>query len=856
MKKFSNVFKFFVILSLCLIFVFVSACNKPLADNSDSIGSETKSETNSETSVGSSVENSQSPNNSISHNPTNSDSFDFSYSQTPNSSKDEPSGEAQTNLPLIYAMYNLGNLDGSYNGTNAEIGFPKRNTRTIANTFETYPIGYGEGTTGGRGATSDNIYECSTGLEILSALDQIKAKQATNPDLKSIIKVTNTITQENTTASGVTTLVYQIVPNSINNISIIGANANAIFDGVGINFKTCNNVIVQNLTIHHPSKYLKNEKDCLEFNKCLYVWVDHCELYNDYPSNSSEKDYFDGMIDVKNESSHVTISYNYVHDAFKTSLVGSGPDDLCETRTITYHHNKFINLNSRVPAIRSGYGHVYNNYYENILGSTINCRIEANVYIEGNIFVKSKKPICADEDSIIGFYNIASDNVFTNCSGVKNPSDSTTTFTPSYEYTLDSTSNLKEYLDATCGVNKINVEVQCASDDGYNKKYVIDQNLLIDRGIDEIGKVSLNNESLQKLVYLSKEVLFADASVVAKLNNLSKLETAINSFIDLFVADLDGRISKLNLSNGFSENATNYLQAKADYDKCEQIIKNKITQSQKLFQVESDFNANCVALFNSEIDSLLNATADKMPAIEKLLILYEKLDDQKKALIKYTDLQNAYISANSHIIADNFEVICQGLPKVSAINHGNSQTILSAIKAYKNLTAKQLSLVEKSSMDKFAEVYNHLTTVTRKMDVSGISEKKVATESAVAGDVNLAKNMEVLHDGNISFEGTTYTHYAYISGYGNKGTKSIWFTIYSPSTVEVIINTIDSKGKIIIADNNGTVIKTVTTESSDLCKLTITDLEAGEYRFYTSMPDEAYTATKAYVYSFSIIPTK
>lgn len=841
-----------ILLCITVMLVFtLTACKKPSGNSSD-LGSKSSNVETSNSQVGDSSNNQDI---SLSKSFTTSDVFDYSANTSATNSNEpivEPGESAQASYPELYAMYKISDLDGSYNGTNKEIGFFKTETRTN-NTFTTYPIGYGEGTTGGRGATAENIYECSTGLEVLSALEGIKTKQATNAELKSIIKITGEITQANSTAIENPTnnqLVFQIVPNSINNLTIIGVNQNAIFNGVGINFKSCDNIIVQNLTIHHPSQVLKNEKDCLEFNECNYVWVDHCELYNDAPTSSGEKDYYDGLIDVKNQSSHVTISYNYIHDAWKTSLVGSGPDDLCETRTISYHHNIFQNVNSRVPAIRSGYGHIYNNYYKDIKSSGANCRIEADVYIENNIFENCKKPICADEDSIKGFYNI-SNNVFTSCSSV--PTSSTTDFTPSYLYILDGTENLKTYLNATVGVNKIDVATQCAMDDGYNKKYVIDENLLIDRAIDELPTISLNNDSLQRLLYLSKSVLFASDEAVSKLTNLSKLVTAVNNYINLYTSDLNQRISAINFNANFSKNALEYLKAVSEYEKATDLVKNKITAKSTLDSLTSDYNQNFTTYFNAQVDALKNATKESMSDIEGLLSLYDKKDSAVQQTLKYQELQDAYILSKAHIVASEFEALVTLLPSATNIAHSDSTNILNAVEKFNALTEKQYSLVSASSISKFSEVYNKVAVSVRKMDVSGITEKKVSTESAKAGDVNLSKNMEVW-DTTTTFEGKSYTKTAYISGYGNKGTKSIWFTVYSPCDITIVLNTIDGAGKFVIADKNGNVLKNFTTENAEVTKITISDLALGEYRLYTAMPDGTYTATKAYIYDFIITP--
>ena len=48
------------------------------------------------------------------------------------------------------------------------------------------------------------------------------------------------------------------------------------------------------------------------------IWIDHCELYADLTHG---KDYYDGLLDIKNEASFITVSNCNVHDHFKVSLV-------------------------------------------------------------------------------------------------------------------------------------------------------------------------------------------------------------------------------------------------------------------------------------------------------------------------------------------------------------------------------------------------------------------------------------------------------------------------------------------------------------------------------------------------------
>jgi pectate lyase len=90
------------------------------------------------------------------------------------------------------------------------------------------------------------------------------------------------------------------------------------------------------------------------------VWIDHVEVFSD---RDHDKDYYDGLIDITSGSYAVSVTYSYLHDHFKTSLVGAS-DSLGATDAalqVTYAFNKWSNLGSRTPSFRFGKGHIYNN---------------------------------------------------------------------------------------------------------------------------------------------------------------------------------------------------------------------------------------------------------------------------------------------------------------------------------------------------------------------------------------------------------------------------------------------------------------------------------------------------------------
>jgi pectate lyase len=72
---------------------------------------------------------------------------------------------------------------------------------------------------------------------------------------------------------------------------------------------------------------------------------------------------------VTKGSDFVTISWNYFHTHWKTSLVGGDPEAAAtesDKYHITYHNNYWRDLSTRTPALRFSTAHVFNNFYEDI----------------------------------------------------------------------------------------------------------------------------------------------------------------------------------------------------------------------------------------------------------------------------------------------------------------------------------------------------------------------------------------------------------------------------------------------------------------------------------------------------------
>lgn len=164
--------------------------------------------------------------------------------------------------------------------------------------------------------------------------------------------------------------------------SVIGTGSGGILTSHGINVKNVTNVIIQNLKI---SRILDN--DGITIQNATRVWIDHNEFESDCCTGGP--DVYDGQIDVVRATDFVTISWNYFHDHWKSSLVGN-KDSLRQVDDghlrVTYHHNYWKNEATRGPAGRFGHQHIFNNLYEDFLYQAIHSRSDNQVLVEANVF--------------------------------------------------------------------------------------------------------------------------------------------------------------------------------------------------------------------------------------------------------------------------------------------------------------------------------------------------------------------------------------------------------------------------------------------------------------------------------------
>lgn len=337
---------------------------------------------------------------------------------------------------------------------------PPPDTSVVALTNLDTVYGYAAengGTTGGSGENKVEVTVC-TGEEMINAI------QNKDPARPLTIWVNGAITLQNAKNS-------RIDIKDVSDLSILGLGTQGEMAGIGFNIVRANNIIIRNLRIHHVRANLGAPGDGISMEGPVRnIWIDHNEIYNSLTVNDPAltedqvKDYYDGLVDAKGDAQFITISFNKFHNSWKTSLSGSSDSDNFE-RTLTYHHNHWHNVNSRLPLFRYGKGHIYNNYYDGALESGINSRMGAVIRIEHNHFANMRNPVMSMYSQEPGYWQLI-DNLFENISWVESPADgivaganpqSTGELNVPYNYqaNLIPVHNVKATVLAYAGVGKI-----------------------------------------------------------------------------------------------------------------------------------------------------------------------------------------------------------------------------------------------------------------------------------------------------------------------------------------------------------------------------------------------------------------
>ncbi|HWS31487.1 MAG TPA: pectate lyase [Actinoplanes sp.] len=334
------------------------------------------------------------------------------------------------------------------------LGGPALHAEAAAATADGFASQNG-GTTGGAGGTT---VRATTGTQIHSALCT-RASSST----PIIIQVEGTINHGNTTkvsGSSCNTAADKIELKEISNVTIVGVGAGATFDQLGIHIRDSSNIIIQNVTVRNVKKSgspISNGGDAIGMESTVRnVWVDHATLL----ASGGESAGYDGLFDLKDDVRYVTLSYSTLSNSGRGGLIGSSETDTGNS-FITFHHNRYSNIDSRTPLLRGGTAHIYNNHYVGLVESGINSRAGAKAKVDNNYFQNSKDVLGTFYTDQAGYWQV-SGNIFDNVTwsspgSENNPAGpnvtSNTTVSIPYSFTADNASCVPSVVAATAGAN-------------------------------------------------------------------------------------------------------------------------------------------------------------------------------------------------------------------------------------------------------------------------------------------------------------------------------------------------------------------------------------------------------------------
>jgi len=213
------------------------------------------------------------------------------------------------------------------------------------------------------------------------------------------------------------------------------------------------NVIIRNLYITGANG------DCISIiNKAHHVWVDHCDL----------SDATDGLCDITRQSDYVTVSwcrFSYSKpegDHRLVCLIGSSDKHVADANAlhITMHHNWWAeNCIERMPSVRYGTVHLFNNYYTSSGNNyCIRSRLDSEVLVENCFFsgvndphtiyvAKTEKALSISKGCLK-----AVGNIYDHTTGLRQEEGQV--FASPYRYTLDKAERVPDIIRAGVGPQK------------------------------------------------------------------------------------------------------------------------------------------------------------------------------------------------------------------------------------------------------------------------------------------------------------------------------------------------------------------------------------------------------------------
>ena len=223
-------------------------------------------------------------------------------------------------------------------------------------------VGYGEDTTGGLGGTTCRVTNLKdSGSGSLRACAQATGKKWIVFDVDGVLYLKSNI---------------QVKSDK----TIDGRGRKIRIQGSGLNLSSVSNVIFVNLIFENGNGGEDNDAITLR-NGTRDVWIHHCSF----------SDYGDGLVDIKEASTDITVSWSYFTKHDKVMLISASTKDTQDEKIrVTLHHNWFEETKQRHPRLRFGRVHAFNNYFDEWQSYGMGCSYRGQCRSENNIFNADK----------------------------------------------------------------------------------------------------------------------------------------------------------------------------------------------------------------------------------------------------------------------------------------------------------------------------------------------------------------------------------------------------------------------------------------------------------------------------------
>ncbi|OWT60562.1 pectate lyase family protein [Candidimonas nitroreducens] len=159
----------------------------------------------------------------------------------------------------------------------------------------------------------------------------------------------------------------------------------------GLGIYRSHDVIITHLTIDGQLKTFSQAVNIA--NGSHDVWLDHLDLSR----------FADRLVNVKNGSTDVTLSWVKFHDDDKVMLINNITSKNLYAHyardaaaRVTIHHCYFLDTVQRNPRVQFGTAHLFNNLLENWDFYGMSFSLEARALVEGNIFVNRIDRACKE----------------------------------------------------------------------------------------------------------------------------------------------------------------------------------------------------------------------------------------------------------------------------------------------------------------------------------------------------------------------------------------------------------------------------------------------------------------------------